>query len=199
MLELYVWVHAMVAYHHVSKEVEPKRIRLKTAEGELQRTTQSLNIARSKLKNVELNLKNLKDKYDTLVAESQSLEHEVELCSIKIKRADQLIGGLGGEKIRWNDTIKDLDINYNHLIGDIIISAASIAYLGVFTNSYRKSLLNLWYNKLNQFNILYTPNCNIQSTLANPVEIQSWHLAGLPSDTYLLKMVLLCFNHYVIH
>lgn len=65
------------------------------------------------------------------------LEGEVQLCSIKLERAEKLIGGLGGEKVRWTETAERLKDAYAHLVGDMIISAAIIAYLGPFTSAYR--------------------------------------------------------------
>lgn len=65
------------------------------------------------------------------------LEEEVQLCSVKLERAEKLIGGLGGEKIRWTETAQRLKDAYTHLVGDMIISAAIIAYLGPFTSAYR--------------------------------------------------------------
>ena len=44
------WVRAMDKYHHVAKEVEPKRIALKESQEELDVLTQKLNKLRSELK-----------------------------------------------------------------------------------------------------------------------------------------------------
>lgn len=63
---------------------------------------------------------------------------QVELCRKKLERAEQLIGGLGGEKTRWNEMAFSLGELYNNLIGDILISAGVVAYLGAFTSSYRQ-------------------------------------------------------------
>ena len=68
------------------------------------------------------------------------LEGEVQLCSIKLERAEKLIGGLGGEKVRWTQTAQRLKDAYTHLVGDMIISAAIIAYLGPFTSAYRYTI-----------------------------------------------------------
>lgn len=62
----------------------------------------------------------------------------MELCSKKLERAEQLIGGLGGEKTRWSETALNLGEVYKNLTGDILISAAIVAYLGAFTSSYRQ-------------------------------------------------------------
>lgn len=60
------------------------------------------------------------------------------MCSKKLERAEQLIGGLGGEKTRWSETALTLGELYNNLTGDILISSAVVAYLGAFTSSYRQ-------------------------------------------------------------
>lgn len=58
-------------------------------------------------------------------------------CSVKLERAEKLIGGLGGEKARWTDTAESLSRAYVNLTGDMLISAGIIAYAGAFTAAYR--------------------------------------------------------------
>jgi len=38
----------------------------------------------------------------------EQLEVDIELCSIKLDRAEKLIGGLGGEKARWEEAALEL-------------------------------------------------------------------------------------------
>jgi hypothetical protein len=38
----------------------------------------------------------------------EQLEADIELCSVKLERADKLIGGLGGEKARWTQMAEQL-------------------------------------------------------------------------------------------
>ena len=42
---------------------------------------------------------------------------QVELCQLKLERAEQLIGGLGGEKDRWSSTAVSLGNKYGNLTG----------------------------------------------------------------------------------
>ena len=37
------------------------------------------------------------------MAKKKKLEDNLQLCEKKLERAEQLIGGLGGEKSRWTD------------------------------------------------------------------------------------------------
>jgi dynein heavy chain len=57
----------------------------------------------------------------------------VEQCTIKLERAEQLIGGLGGEKTRWTAAAQELGLQYDNLTGDMLVAAGVISYLGAFT------------------------------------------------------------------
>jgi len=61
----------------------------------------------------------------------------VDLVGKKLIRAEKLIGGLGGEKDRWTDAAENLQVLYDNLLGDILVSAGVIAYLGPFTLLFR--------------------------------------------------------------
>lgn len=172
----------MYQYHLVNKTVEPKRVRLKAAEDELEKVMSTLNAARESMRQVEERLQHLTEKFEALVAESESLKHGVQQCQVKLDRANKLIGGLGGEKIRWETTVATLDKAYNHIVGDVLISSATIAYLGAFTSAYRNSLVMEWRRRLTEATIPHTENSNIRTVLGDPVQIRAWNLAGLPTD-----------------
>lgn len=45
----------------------------------------------------------------------------------------QLIGGLADEKDRWKESVEKLESIINNYLGDVLVSAGYIAYLGPFT------------------------------------------------------------------
>lgn len=47
------------------------------------------------------------------------------------------MGGLATEAERWKTNAAKLEEDLKNLIGNIVLAAASIAYLGPFTNEYR--------------------------------------------------------------
>ena len=65
-------------------------------------------------------------------------------CAKKLDRATKLIGGLGGEKERWTQAAADLQAIYDNLLGDVLISAGVIAYLGAFTLAFRNECTADW-------------------------------------------------------
>ncbi len=134
------------------------------------------------MRQVEQRLLGLTDKFEALVAESESLKAGVNSCQVKLERANKLIGGLGGEKVRWEATAARLDITYNNIVGNVLISAAAIAYLGAFTSAYRHSLLADWRAWLQENALAHSEGCNIRSTLGDAVQIRAWNIAGLPTD-----------------
>jgi dynein heavy chain len=125
-------------YFRVAKVVAPKKAKLKEAETALASAMQSLEIKRAQLKEVQDKLKKLTDELDENKKKKQNLEDSVDMCSKKLVRAETLIGGLGGEKIRWTQAAKDLGTQYECLTGDVLLSSAIVAYLGAFTASFRQ-------------------------------------------------------------
>lgn len=49
----------------------------------------------------------------------------------------QLIGGLADEKGRWQESVKRLEKQIDLIVGDVLISAGAVAYLGPFTVSFQ--------------------------------------------------------------
>jgi dynein heavy chain len=178
-----MWVHAMYSYSQVSKIVEPKRVQLRESEAELAVVTEQLNAALAELKTVEDRLGELDANYKAGVARSEALVNDVEMCKTKLVRAEKLIGLLGGEKARWAVTVEELTKAYELIIGDVLVSSGTIAYVGAFTATFRQQLYEDWRKKLTTLNIGHTEGCNIRQTMADPVQIRSWQIAGLPTDS----------------
>jgi len=59
-----------------------------------------------------------------------------------LDRAQKLTEGLSKEKISWIKKLKELNISAKNLVGDILLSAGFIAYLGPFGAQYRKNCID---------------------------------------------------------
>lgn len=148
------WVRAMEQYDRVAKIVAPKRAKLKEAETTLAAAMQSLEIKRAQLKEVQDKLKKLTDELEGNKLKKQKLEFQVDMCSKKLQRAETLIGGLGGEKIRWTQAAQDLGVQYENLTGDVLLSSAIVAYLGAFTAAFRQVLKDIYFFLIKRCNYL---------------------------------------------
>jgi len=93
-------------------------------------------------------LQALSEQFETMTRKKKELEDNIAICSQKLDRAEKLIGGLGGEKSRWMKNVEELGENYINITGDVLLSAAVVAYLGAFTVRFRQ------VGKLRQFLIV---------------------------------------------
>merc|ERR1711871_604654 len=134
------WVLAMSTYDRVAKVVAPKKAQLAEAEAEYAEVMKQLEGKRAELAEVLGKLKKLEDTLDDLVRKKEALEAQVQDCKDKPERAEKLIGGLGGEKARWTEAAEDLGVKYTMCTGDVLLSAAMVAYLGAFTLAFRERL-----------------------------------------------------------
>ncbi|CAJ0967663.1 unnamed protein product [Ranitomeya imitator] len=201
------WVIAMDSYDKVAKVVAPKKVKLNQAEGELKIAMDSLRKKQAALKEVQDKLTKLEEKLEENKQRKADLENQVDLCSKKLDRAEQLIGGLGGEKTRWSQTAIELGALYINLTGDILISSGIVAYQGAFTSSYRQMQTKDWSLLCKQRNIPSSEDYSLTSSLGEPVKIRAWNIAGLPSDSFsvdngiiisvnlLLFLVVPCYVH----
>uniref|UniRef100_A0A8B9MHC5 Dynein axonemal heavy chain 3 n=1 Tax=Accipiter nisus TaxID=211598 RepID=A0A8B9MHC5_9AVES len=178
------WVRAMEVYDRVAKVVAPKRERLRAAEGLLDVQMQKLKTKQAELKEVVDRLQALNDEFDNMNDRKRELENNIELCSQKLVRAEQLINGLGGEKDRWTEAARLLGIRYVDLIGDVLLSSGTITYLGAFTIDYRLKCQKQWQVLCNENNIPCSSDFSLSNTLGDPVKIRAWQIAGLPVDSF---------------
>merc|ERR1711871_1243887 len=157
-------------------------------------TMEGLAAKKAELKAVEDNLQELQDKFDGAVKKKDDLAFQVDLCGKKLDRAKSLIEGLGGEKTRWTQFQEELAIVYARLLGDVLISAGVMAYLGAFTSKYREDALTEWVTHCQEHEIPCSESPTLSSTLGEPVKIRQWNIDGLPTDGFSVDNGIVIFN-----
>ncbi|XP_058416307.1 dynein axonemal heavy chain 1 isoform X1 [Diceros bicornis minor] len=177
------WVRAMHKYHFVAKAVEPKRQALWEAQDDLEVTQRILDEAKQRLHEVEDGIAMMQAKYRECIAKKEELELKCEQCEQRLGRADKLINGLSDERVRWQETVENLEHMLDNISGDVLVAAGFVAYLGPFTDQYRTVLYDSWVEKLTKHQVPHTSEPTLIGTLGNPVKIRSWQIAGLPNDT----------------
>lgn len=68
-------------------------------------------------------------------------------------RANRLTTALAEEETRWTLNIKDLTSELWTITGDVLLSAAFVAYLGPFTGTYRAMLTDRWLIECENYKI----------------------------------------------
>lgn len=99
-----------------------------------------------------------------------------------LDRAASLIEGLSDEKIRWTETVTQLDIHFDYLPGDCLLSIAFVSYMGPFVFKYRDILLKLWTKSVRDMKIPNNPAYDNKDFLSDPAVIRNWNIHGLPND-----------------
>ena len=181
------WVHAMIKYDAVAKNVAPKKAALKEAEATLKEAKAALAIKQADLKEVLDKVATLEAQLHEAEEKKQALKDQVEDCEAKLKRADSLIKGLGGEKMRWTAASERLAKLFINVTGDIVLSSGVIAYLGAFIMSYREEAVTQWSKLLRDKGIPCSDDFSLRETLGKPVEIRSWIIDRLPNDSFSIE------------
>ncbi|KFH07428.1 putative dynein-1-alpha heavy chain, flagellar inner arm I1 complex [Toxoplasma gondii VAND] len=182
---LCMWVHAMQMYAEVYREVEPKRLRLRLAEEQLEKKQMDLLASTQRLQDIQQRLEELKDQYNASIRTKDELNASAEELKLKMERAESLIAGLAGERDRWEISLAQSTEKLKALPGDCLVAAAFMAYAGPFNADYRKRLVTQsWVPLVSTFNIPHNPNFDFADFLARPIDVRQWNLQGLPSDRF---------------
>ena len=93
------------------------------------------------------------------------------------------MGSLGNEKNRWIKTRDRLGREKLSMLGDMIVSASFITYLGPFEASFRERVVKKsWRGIVMKQDILVGEKISLKETIGNPQQLQNWVLKGIPSD-----------------
>lgn len=188
------WVRALDVYDKVAKVVAPKKESLAKAEKELSVAMQSLEKQRASLREVQDKLDRLNLQMEQNKKKRIDLENQVNLCTTKMHRAQQLIGDLGGEKERWSQAAESLKHSYINMTGDVLVASGIIAYLGAFTPSFRHDQVVEWVNEVKNCGLPCSDSFSLVHTLGDPVSIRAWNIAGLPTDSFSIENGIILTN-----
>nr|CCA18662.1 hypothetical protein ALNC14_048050 [Albugo laibachii Nc14] len=180
---LCMWVHAILVYSTVAKEVGPKRLKLEELNAKLNEANTRLKEKQDELFKVDRNLAILQKQCDEAVDEKNRLTSDAEITEQRLVRAEALISGLSVEGARWKRSVASLEQSISNLIGDMFLAAACIAYYGPFTSSFRQKMVASWLDSLKQLQIPCSASYSLNAALATPTEIRQWQLNGLPTDS----------------
>jgi dynein heavy chain len=93
-----------------------------------------------------------------------------------------LVVGLADEAKRWSETVKVLQVDEVNLVGNMILAAGYVSYVGPFTAKYRNSLLKRWMKFSMSKGIPFSSDFTVERVLGDPVLLREWNIQGLPAD-----------------
>lgn len=83
---------------------------------------------------------------------------------------------------RWGESVENLRTKSDGLIGNTLLAAASIAYSGAFTATYRKNLVKGWLKTCEEHSVPLSDDYDLIGYLTEPTRVQDWQNRGLPRD-----------------
>lgn len=181
---LAAWVIAINKYYEVVKVVAPKKQRLEQATAKVAIASAALAEARGKLKEIENKVEALQRDMQDTIDKKKHLEEEIDLTTVRLERAEQLMSGLSSEQDRWSLSIESLKEDHNVHIAKVALAAGFIAYLGPFTSTYRERLIQRWEERCNQLEIPLGPKKFELASIVDPVTVRTWAQKGLPPDAF---------------
>ncbi|XP_053664403.1 dynein axonemal heavy chain 2-like [Anopheles marshallii] len=181
---LMLWVRAIENYGKVYKYVGPKIRKMEEANASLLEKQNELAAAERKLIELAEKLALLRAEYDAKIAEKQLLEETARQMAIKLKRARNLVDNLAGERIRWLATKTELEASYARLIGDTLLAAGFLTYLGPVNIETRTYFLGQWLIDLETLDTPFTRQFSLAAYFYDPGVLIRWHENGLPPDDF---------------
>eukprot|EP00698_Gefionella_okellyi_P021190 TRINITY_DN679_c0_g2_i1.p1 TRINITY_DN679_c0_g2~~TRINITY_DN679_c0_g2_i1.p1 ORF type:complete len:4462 (-),score=1316.63 TRINITY_DN679_c0_g2_i1:16-13401(-) len=179
---LCAWVVNMVKFHHIYVKVKPLQDKLAKARGEQAESAEKLRMAEEHLTEIDRRVKDLKAKYMQAVKEKNRIQQQTEITERLLVNAQKLVGGLSSNRSRWEAELALLDMNAQLLVGDVLLSAAFVSYIGAFNQQYRQRLVSQWTQELSTRIIPFSQGAYPTDILSSEADRALWNNEGLPSD-----------------
>ena len=158
------------------KIIKPKQAALAQAEGELKVAQDELATKQAALQKVRDQIHQLQSNYQASQRKLEDLTKQKETIEVQLGRAAKLVVGLADEAQRWSQTVKVLEIDLVNLVGNILLAAGYISYVGPFTAKYRDRLLKQWMQFATAKRIPYSSDFAVERILGDPVQIREWNI-----------------------
>ncbi|XP_058126202.1 dynein axonemal heavy chain 2-like [Anopheles ziemanni] len=181
---LILWVRAIENYGKVYKYVGPKIRKMEDANASLLEKQNELAAAERKMVELSEKLARLRAEYEEKIAEKQRLEETARQMAMKLERARTLVDNLAGERIRWIATRDGLEDSYCKLLGDSLLAAGFLTYLGSAELQTRASMLAQWSVDLETLEMPFTRAFSLTAFFYEPSVLIRWHENGLPPDEF---------------
>jgi dynein heavy chain len=164
-----MWARALDSYAGVMKIIKPKQAALAKAEGELKGAQDELRGKQQALQKVRDEIHTLQSNYQASQRTLEGLTKQKEDIELQLGNAEKLVVGLADEAARWKETVAVLEVDLVNLVGNILLGAGYISYVGPFTARYRERLLKQWMKFAASKRLPYSADFAVERILGDPV------------------------------
>ncbi|OWZ39026.1 dynein heavy chain 1, cytosolic [Cryptococcus neoformans Tu259-1] len=192
------WVIAQVRYSEILEKVAPLRQEVASLEKQADATKQQVQVAMDTIAELESSIDRYKEEYALLISETQSIKSEMDRVQTKVDRSMTLLQSLSSEQERWDTGSKTFETEMGTIVGDVMVSAAFLAYSGFFDQHYRDLMKREWMDHLSEAGISYKHDLALSEFLSTADERLGWQANALPADNLCIEnaVMLKRYNRY---
>ncbi len=128
------WVINIVIYNTIYKKVKPLMESAEAAEKLANEKLAELAIVMEKVRVIVEKVDGLKRQLDEAIAKKQAVEDDANGLALNLSLANRLVNGLADENVRWTNNVKTFEAEKLTMIGNALVSAAFVSYIGPFNS-----------------------------------------------------------------
>jgi len=182
------WVINIVRYNSIFKKVKPLMESADAAEKLATEKMAELQEVLAKVKIIVDKVNELKEKLAEANAEKQAVVDNAEKLASQLSLANRLVNGLADERVRWMSNVETFKLERLTMIGNALVSAAFVSYIGPFNAQFRQELwTQQWLNDIIEKKIPYTEGVDPLQVLSTASDQAIWKTQGLPADRVSLE------------
>ncbi len=192
------WVIAQVRYSEILDKIEPLRNEVQDLEAQAENTKRQAATIITMIRDLEASIARYKDEYALLIRETQDIKAEMERVESKVERSMTLLNSLSSERARWEASSRTFETEMSTIVGDVLLSAAFLAYGGFFDQYYRELMLQEWSAHLVDAGIKFKAELSLPEYLSTADDRLSWQSKSLPVDNLYTENAIMLkkFNRY---
>jgi len=181
--DIAVWVTNMLNYNKVYKEIKPLMDKQAEAQATFETAKAAVDASQKRVAAAMEQVAKLSADLDKCLESKKKLEDNAAALESKQQLALRLINGLADENVRWANSITELNEKLNTYIGDSLLAAAFISYIGAFSYTFRQYLWQeIWLQDMSRKGIPMSPSVEPLYIIVSEADIAKWKNQKLPSD-----------------
>jgi len=163
------WVIAISVYDETFKLVAPKQAVFEAAQAKLENEMAVLKAKETELALVEAKLEEVLKQLWAKQMENDTLQEKIDKTRVRLERAEKIKSGLSDEQTRWTNKVDRLTHEFSGVVGNVLLSAAVISYLGAFTFAYRQDTVKMWVKMCRDRFIPCSKSFSLIKSIGDPV------------------------------
>ncbi|WWC63949.1 uncharacterized protein I303_106555 [Kwoniella dejecticola CBS 10117] len=192
------WVIAQVRFSEILDKVAPLRQEVASLEHQAENTKKQAQIATDTVAELEASIARYKEEYALLISETQAIKSEMDRVQSKVDRSMTLLKSLSSEQERWDAGSKTFETEMGTIVGDVMISAAFLAYGGFFDQHYRELMRREWVDHLSEAGVSFKADLALAEFLSTADQRLGWQANALPADNLCVENAVMLnrYNRY---